>query len=373
MTNQNLSGAQAFAPDWVSPPGDTILDLLEERDWTQNQLAERLGYTTKHVSQLINGKVPLTEDAAMRLQNVLGASAGFWLKREAIYRERIVLLETAEKYAQMTDWLDRFPIKALMDVNALPKCRIDAKSKPALVGQLLAFFGVATPDQWEEHYGGMQLQFRRSREEQSNIEAISAWLRLGEMKAEKQTLPNYNEAKFKRNLELIRQLTNLSALEFEPQLRHYLHEAGVSLALVPALPRTHVSGVARWLNPHSPMIQLSLYGKSNDKFWFTFFHEAAHILLHSHEKKSVFLDDPSKTGANTQEEDEANAWSRNTLIPNSYLARFSQIKKSKTEVNNFAKEIGIHPGIVVGRLQHEKIIEISWMNDLKVSYLFAEN
>ena len=84
MTELPEQGAgAAFRPDWVSPPGDTILDLLEERDWTQQQLADRLGYSLKHVNQLIKAKVPLTEDAAIRLQNVLGASVGFWLSREA--------------------------------------------------------------------------------------------------------------------------------------------------------------------------------------------------------------------------------------------------------------------------------------------------
>lgn len=72
-----------FAPDWVSPPGESILDLAEERGWTQVELAQRLGYTEKHVSQLINGKVPLSVDAALRLERVLGSTADFWLAREA--------------------------------------------------------------------------------------------------------------------------------------------------------------------------------------------------------------------------------------------------------------------------------------------------
>lgn len=110
MTELPVQGADApFAPNWVSPPGDTILDLLEERAWTQQQLADRLGYTPKHVNQLIKAKVPLTEDAAIRLQNVLGASVGFWLTREAQYRERVAVLEAAERQVPMVPWLERFP------------------------------------------------------------------------------------------------------------------------------------------------------------------------------------------------------------------------------------------------------------------------
>lgn len=369
---QNTSDASAFTPDWVSPPGDTILDILEERDWTQNQLAERLGYSTKHVSQLINGKVALSEDAAIRLQNVFGAPAGFWLTREAQYRQRVALTDAAERNASMVAWLDQFPIKALMEAGALDKCRIDAKSKPQLVGKLLAFFGVATPDQWQGHYCNMQLAFRRSRKEQANIGAISAWLRLGEQAAEKQAAdksanPKYDEAQLRANLPKIRALTSLNSVEFLPQLKQLLQEAGVVLVLVPAISGTYVSGVARWLNPHRPLIQLSLYGKTNDKFWFTLCHEIAHILLHSKEKKSVFLDDPGPAGTNSQQEQEANAWARDFLIPQAQAEQLISLRKTKVDVCRFANDIGVSAGIVVGRLQYEKLIEVSWMNDLKLS------
>ena len=166
------------------------------------------------------------------------------------------------------------------------------------VNDCLRFFGVASPDDWRKHYGDMQLTFRRSRVEQSDIGAISAWLRLGEQEAEMLDGPNYHKARCVAALKTIRNLTREPPEAFEPQMRQLLHEAGVLLVLVPAIPCAHVSGVARWLSPTRPLIQLSLYGKSNDKFWFTFFHEAAHILLHANtqqDKKSVFLDDPRPT------------------------------------------------------------------------------
>jgi len=84
-----------FTPDWVSPPGDTIADLLEERDWTQAQLAECLGFTEKHVSQMINGKALIGEETAVKLANVLGSTAEFWLNREAQYRARLTEIAMA--------------------------------------------------------------------------------------------------------------------------------------------------------------------------------------------------------------------------------------------------------------------------------------
>lgn len=363
-----------FAPDWVSPPGDTILDLIEERGWTQAELAKRLGYTEKHISQLINGKVPLTDDAALRLERVLGSNASFWLAREAKYREHCARLEAARAQACWISWLDDLPLKELMNSGAIAKCRNDAKHKPGLVDACLRFFGVASPDDWRAHYGGMQVAFRRSRAEQSDIGAISAWLRLGEQQAEKQDGPKYDKARFEKALKTIRGLTCEEPEVFEPQMRKLLHDAGVAFVLVPAIPRAHVSGVARWLSPTRPMVQLSLYGKTNDKFWFTFFHEAAHILLHANtkeDKKSVFLDDPNATHSDVPQEHEANQWAGNWLIPSQHIATLAGLR-TKAAVAAFARQIDIHPGIVVGRLQHDGLIDPSWMNDLKQSFHFQE-
>jgi HTH-type transcriptional regulator / antitoxin HigA len=363
----------AFTPDWASPPGDTMLDLIEERGWTQVELADRLGYTEKHVSQLINGKVPLTVDAAVRLERVLGSSLDFWLAREANYQKHLARLADAERHASWVSWLDELPLQELMAAQAVPKMRVDAKHKPGLVEACLRFFGVASPDEWRRHYGGMQVAFRRSREEQSHVGAISAWLRLGEQQAEQLDGHKYNKAKFELALGRIRSLTSQPPEVFEPQLRQWLHEAGVLLVLVPAIPRAHVSGVARWLSPTRPMIQLSLLGKTNDKFWFTFFHEAAHILLHAgstEDKKSIFLDDPSGALHPTDlNEQQANEWAANFLVPPQHKGILPNLR-TKALVVDFARHIDVHPGIVVGRLQHEQLIPPDWMNDLKQSLRF---
>ncbi|MDJ0676424.1 MAG: HigA family addiction module antitoxin [Calothrix sp. MO_167.B42] len=88
-----IKTTRPFTPDWVSPPGDTIADLLKERDWTQADLAKRLGYKTQHISQLINGKAPINQETALKLEQVLGSTAAFWLNREAQYRAGLERIE----------------------------------------------------------------------------------------------------------------------------------------------------------------------------------------------------------------------------------------------------------------------------------------
>lgn len=355
-----------FAPDWVSPPGDTIADLLEERDWTQAQLAERLGCTTKHVSQLINGKAPIGEETALKLERVLGSTAGFWLNREAQYRAQLAKIEEEERLETWTSWLDELPVKELMQQGKILKRRMVAKNKPGIVRDLLHFFGVASPEEWQSCYAGMEVSFRRTREAQSDVGAIAAWLRCGEIEAERLDCPKFNKSQFKEAVREIRTLTVLEPEEFEPKLQRLCWEAGVVFVIVPSIPRAHVSGMARWLNLHKALIQLSLYGKTNDRFWFTFFHEAAHILLH--DKKDIFLDEwDGGKKLSSQQEEEADRWASEFLIPSQYDAELPHLK-SKKAVVEFAERLGIHPGIVVGRLQHDGLIDRTWMNGLKVSF-----
>ncbi len=362
----------SFTPDWVSPPGDTIADILEEKDWTQKQFAKRIEYTTKHVSLLINGKAPITEETAVKLARVLGSNEKFWLNREANYRAQLAQIEEKERLGSKSwlSWLEQFPAKELMQQGKIPKRRLDSKNKPFVVKDLLSFFGVASPEGWNSFYSGKEVAYRRTKEDQSDSEAISSWLRIGELEAEQFDCPDYNKSKFEKAVKDIRKLTVLPAAEFLPKLRQLCRDSGVVFVLVPSIPRAHVSGVARWLNPHKALIQLSLYGKSNDRFWFTFFHEVAHILLHG--KDDIFLDEWSKNkDVPSEQEEEANQWARDFLIPPRYISKLPQLN-SKEQVKEFADCLKIHPGIVVGRLQHDKAISQTWMNGLKENLNFAQ-
>ncbi|MFH0794916.1 MAG: ImmA/IrrE family metallo-endopeptidase [bacterium] len=360
-----------FSPDWVSPPGDTILDLIDERGWTQTELARRLGYSLKHVNQLIKGLVPLSEELAICLELVLGSTARFWLTREAQYREGCIRLESLGNFKNWIPWLEKLPIHELMQYSVIPKRRVDEHSKPGIVEECLRFFGVASPDEWDDHYGAMQGFYRRSRIDQTDIGAISAWLRLGEQQAETVETPKFDRSLFIKTLETIRTFTTLGPEVFEPMMRDLLRRAGVIFALVPAIPRSRVSGVARWLSASRPLVQMSLYGKFNDKFWFTFFHEAAHILLHDNEKKMVYLDDPAKDGFDSPEEHAANGWAAEYLIPEKYEPELIRLN-SQPGILSFASKVGIHPGIIVGRLQYHQLIAYSKFNQLKVKFEFGK-
>lgn len=111
---------------------------------------------------------------------------------------------------------------------------------------------------------------------------------------------------------------------------------------------------------------MSLRYKTDDHLWFTFFHEAGHILLHG--KKELFIE--GSNGLDEVKEGEANEFAQIELIPKKSFAAFlAQKPYSKAAIERFAREIGIAPGIVVGQLQHRGLLPRSYCNDLKQTFM----
>jgi len=135
--------------------------------------------------------------------------------------------------------------------------------------------------------------------------------------------------------------------------------AGVAFVLVPEIEGAAVSGATKWLTPSKAMICMTLRGKCNDRFWFTFFHESSHILNDS--KKEVFVD---VDYSDDPREKAADAFAANLLIPTKHTEMMSKLK-TRDQVEAFAAKIGIHPGIVVGRLQKDGVIKHNVLNELK--------
>jgi HTH-type transcriptional regulator/antitoxin HigA len=358
-----------YSPDAVSAPGDSLRELLEERGITQKDLAARMGRPIKTINEIIKGKAQITPDTAVQLERALGLPAAFWNEREAHYRGYLARVEADKNASRWVAWLDELPLKEMMEAEALPKRRIASSIRKILLNDALKFFGVASPEEWREIYAKPQAAYRRTRQEQSDRGAIAAWLRLGELEVERCECATYDADKFREALAAIRNLTTKIPEEFQPEMIQLCAPAGVALAFVPAIPRAHVSGAARWINRRA-VIQLSLYGKLNDRFWFTFFHEAAHILLHG--RGEVFLDDLGKKSQQSDLEEQANQYAADFLIPPKFAPLLSSLI-SEVGIKQFANKVGIHPGIVIGRLQHDQILSYQTpLNHLKVSYCWAK-
>lgn len=356
--------ANQFRPDYSVPPGWILEERLEVQGMSQAEFARRCGRSAKLISEIISGKAPLEPETAIQFEKVLGVDAELWLSIETQFQLHKAREADAQKATEAVNWSKSFPIKDLVKRGCFPQ----PLNATDAVSKLLAFFGVGSFDAWKGQYGLAKVAYRHSPAFKSDEVALATWLRLGELDAEQQVCSDYNETQFKFALKEIRKLTCEPVERGLPLAREMCNKSGVALALVPPLAKTALSGAAWWLSPRKALIQLSARHKSDDHLWFSFFHEAAHVLLHS--KKGVFVDDKSRDGS--KEENEADEWASDFLVPARDLQGFIHAGPySESTVRQFAEEQGIAPGIVVGMLQHKGVVPWTHLNGLKCRLTWA--
>lgn len=361
-----MASTNTYNPDYAAPPGWVLEEMLEAHALSQAEFARRCGRSPKLISEIISGRAPVEPETAIQFEMVLGMDAGIWLGIESDYKLHTARQAEAQRQQEEIEWYNSFPIAQMTAKGIIAK----PESESAGVGMLLAFFGVASLGAWQRRYGVACVAYRHSDSFESSEAALATWLRMGERDAEKQDCAEFNEARFRAVLSEIRGLTTQQLDVFLPEMCRLCNSAGVAFSIVQGLQGTALSGAARWLNPRKALIQQSMRHLRNDHFWFTFFHEAAHLLLHS--KKEIFVDELKGDGSEL--ESQANRWAANFLIPRSAWSAFKASQpRSETAVLRFAGQQGIAPGIVVGMLQHDGVIPWENLNGLKRKYVWQEN
>ncbi len=331
---------------WVTP-GEVLQDAIDERGITQAQLAERMGRPKKTINEIINGKAAITSDTALQLELVLGIPASFWSALESNYRELKARVEERERLRSWTWWLKEIPLSHMIKEKWIPKVADQAEQ----VRVALEFFQIASPDQWIPAIESPQSHFRKASVFETDHSALAAWLQRGKYHAATMRCEPFDSERFRRTLGEIRALTlEPEFRKFWPALLEQCAASGVALVLEKEVRGARVYGATHWPSKEKAIIQLSFRYLKGDSLWFTFFHEAGHILLHPRE---VFLE----TGKfETPMELEANKFAEEWLIPSDRLEEFLSVPITPQGVRKFASSIGIAPGIVVGRLQKEKMI-----------------
>ncbi len=350
-----------YRPDVVSPPGETLLETIGTIGMSQTELAKRTGRPLKTINEIIQGKAAITAETALQLEQVLRIPASFWLKREQQYREALARQSEERRLTGWIEWLKEFPVREMIRRGWISSCA----NRQQQVSELLKFFGVASPELWRDFWKQKSIAYRKSATLESNFGAITAWLRRGEIKAQGIETQIYDVDTFRDALKHIRSLTVKPLELFKDELVQICAEAGVAVVFVQELPNTRICGATQWLTPTKALMQLSLRYKTDDQLWFTFFHEAGHILFHG--KRQLFLD--SEIGQQDDEnvEKQANVFAANILVDPADWRQLIAGKsyRKKVAIQAFAQKVGIAPGIIVGRLQHEKRLPFAHCNDLK--------
>jgi addiction module HigA family antidote len=364
-----MSTESSYAPDYFVSPGEILEETLEARGIPKTDFARRAGLSLKTVSLILAGKAPVMPDTALQFERVLGVSAELWTNLESRYRLALAKKEEQKSDSELAEWARQFPRTELVRRGVVPP---EAKG-PEFGRYLQGFFGVASIEAWHTVYGSLggtadvctavpAASFRISQSVRPKVYLIATWVRLAELSAQEVETASFDKRSFERAVKEARALTREDSEIFFPRLRDLCARCGVALVLVPAIPRCGVYGVTRWLSKGKAVLALSNLRKSDDQFWFSFFHEAGHLVLHG--KDETYIE--GYGDMKKDKEAEADEYARETLIPARYWEPFLTSGQFwKPDILRFAESVGVAPGIVVGFLQHVGLIKESWYNDLK--------
>lgn len=322
---------------------------------TQSELAQRVGRPLQAVNEIVNGVKCITAETAIQLERALGVPAYFWLGWEADYQFIKAKEQEASRLESEVSLSEQFPYKEMCKKGWVPK----VETKVEKVRELQSYFGVASLLNVEST---LAPAFRKSQKYQSSPHALAAWLRQGEIRATQMRINPFSKEKLQESIPRIRSLRDRDFASARHSLEAVFSDAGVVFCIVQHIPGTYVQGAAWWQTPEKPVIQISLRYKTLDVILFSLLHELGHILIHG--KKDVFVDEKLQD-SEEQKEREADNFAADILIPAANWNEFTKKKPSVNTIVRFAKNQGIDPAIVVGRLQHEGKLRHSQFNDLK--------
>jgi Zn-dependent peptidase ImmA (M78 family)/plasmid maintenance system antidote protein VapI len=359
-----LTDEQEFTPNWFSKPGDSLRALMVRRGADPRDVAGRLQGGMATLRGLLDGSRAIDASNASELVGALGGTVPFWLKRQANYE---IALERAVDRAASTEadeWL-RLPVP-----GDRPRGRMSRETRRAEVRRRLAFFNVGTMSAWEARYGRIRSKtlFRTSQAFTSDDGAVLMWLRSGELGTDLIGTRPWNAGNLYDRLQAIRTLSKIRQPErFLPKLKALCAEAGAALVVKKAPEGCRASGASRMVAPDKAMILLSFRGLSDDKFWFTVFHEIGHLVLHG---AKTFVD--SDMEDSDESEREANDFAARCIIPENRESEFHQLEATRDSVVRFSVSVGVAPGLTVGQMQHRRLIPRNEMNYLKRHWKWDE-
>jgi len=345
-----------YHPQIVFHPGETLAEKLKELGMGPKEFAVRTDKPEKTVIAILRGASSITPEMAVQFEHVLKIPAHFWLNMQRTYDEFVARKERLARLSESAPWAKLFPIADMVKKGWIPaKSTIEEKTS-----ELLAFFSISNHSAWEGYYINQQLKvaFRISLAHTKEPYAISAWLRKGELQAAELPTKPYSEKGFKDALPQIRSIMAKHPENFFKLLQALCLEAGVKVVHTPCICKAPINGSTRWLND-TPLIQLTGRFKRNDIFWFTFFHEAGHILLHG--KKDIFLENIEYSDKDKQKEIEADNFAIKWTLSKAEEEKVLQRQPlTANDIIEFAEQFNTHPAIIVGRLQHEKVVPYSF-------------
>lgn len=362
-------------------PGDYLSEWLEENEMQSKELAKRTGKPEKEISHILTGKRNITPDMAQRLDLVTRVPAETWMKYQHAYDINYKRLSKRSLAEICYDTIgSALPLKEMITHGWFP--HINLKDVEAISDAVLRFFGISDSSLFNVNYlDRLGCQFRQTASMRNrNIYAVLAWIRQGEIQAQSiQLTSSFSNKETKEAIGYLKEgMLNPDTAAKEMQVR--CAKYGIKLVYVPSIKGVSTGGAA-FIKSGVPIIILSGYGKRYDMFCFNFFHELGHILLHNKEKdkkETIFVDDATmETKDKNDMEREADEFANSVLIHNGEEI-ISNLKDNQGDIEintllKYADENQIHISVLIGRLQHEKVISYKQRQSVYKKYIPSIN
>lgn len=346
-------------------PGYYVAEIIEDMGVTQAEFAMRMGTTSKTLSQLINGQANISNDLAQKLSTMLGTSIEFWLNLQTAFDEKVIEINKAMTIDEQAEIVAVIDYSYFVKLVNLPVVRTMREK----IENLCSFFKIA--DLRILRQDDFLVNFRSgiTTVEEKNIINSRAWLQTALNVASEIETAQFNAEKLKGYVPEIRRMTLQEPEVFLPRLREIFSECGVAFVLLPYLKNSGINGAVKWINQDRVVLAMNDRRLNADTFWFSLFHEIKHVLQQKTKTVFVSANKQDMKALDDKLETEADFFSQNILIPAKEYRQFAPSKyTSDAEIIAFAKRIGIHPGVVAGRLQHDGIIAPNRCSTLKQQY-----
>jgi len=344
-----------YLPQSVSHPGLTLAEKLKELGMGNKEFAIRVNKPEKTITAVVKGYSSITAEMAVKFEDVLIIPASFWLTRQRRFDEYLARIKRQEDISNAFEWAKGFPYAKMANFGWVkPTRKIEQK-----VLALFNFFGVSNHNAWKSYYYNQELKvsFRISLAHTNESKAVSAWLREGERRAKLLQTPKFDATLLKQSLIEIKSIMAEHPSNFFETLQEICFKAGVIVLYTPCLPKAPIHGSTRWLG-EIPLIQLSARYKTNDKFWFTFFHEIGHIILHG--KKYISIENIEYNNQDLEKEKEADNFAiKYTFSEEQEKEVIDSAPLSSEDIINFAKKFNTHPALIIGRFHKKELIHYS--------------
>lgn len=334
-------------------PGQFVQALLKERGWTQEVLATVMDVSESHVSRMVTDRVIIDAEKSIVLSDVFGVEPEVFLdlgKKYELTQARLRIHPDPRR--ALRAWLySGLPVKEMIDRGWIAA---EVRDTEGVEAELARFFGVT-------HASEIPILPHAAKKTDAGADvtpAQLAWLYRAKLISREQIVARYNPSAVRASIERLASLrANRKGIREVPTV---LADAGIRFVVVEALPSSKIDGVCFWLHDMAPVVGMTLRYDRIDNFWFVLRHELEHV-VRGHGRRDGRMDvalegERSGTGSSVPEEERvANAAAADFCVPEEQMDKFFTKKYPyfhDRDLRGFAATVGVHPGLVVGQLQH---------------------